>query len=544
MDAKPHRRKALRRFLIGVLFALVSSPGFARGDLNQTETLQFGGATRSYHVFAPGGLTGPAPVILLLHGSGHSGRSLIDPWQGVARKEKIILVAPDAIDPAEWDCLKDSPDFLHAVLERVGSKISIDKRRVYLFGHSAGAMYALYLSIVESEYFAATAIHAGALMESDFRLIDSAQRKTPISIWAGTNDSFFPLAMARATRDAFNSCRFSVQLHEMKGHDHDYYGVAGSVNKDAWQFLKENKLDKDPNFMTLAQILHPVQRTSSLNNASQNADAKLIPQDFNHSVWERAKSYVDDSLPELVVNIPELRGLEPARDQERLGKILERTSNGCVDLLGKTPNLISRENVIVKFGTRGPNTKEQFDYLVLRHENEANGSVTLEEYRTSKTGAAAPVISRGSANAWVLFHPGNLNESRFRYMGHQILNGRATAVVGFSQIPEKAKFPAQVAFEGTTIPILFQGIAWIDESNFRIVRLRTDMLAPRPDIYLQTLTREVLFSEVRIQADETTESLWLPEEVEVIWNFRGETVRQLHRYSDYHLYHAKSKIVM
>jgi hypothetical protein len=129
-------------------------------------------------------------------------------------------------------------------------------------------------------------------------------------------------------------------------------------------------------------------------------------------------------------------------------------------------------------------------------------------------------------------------------LGHQVLNGHSAAVVGFAQIPGKAKFPGNVTFEGATIPILFQGIAWIDESNFRIVRLRTDMLAPRPDIYLQMLTREVLFSEVRIQADETPESFWLPEEVEVVWDFRGQVVRQLHRYSDYHLYHAKSKIVM
>jgi hypothetical protein len=47
------------------------------------------------------------------------------------------------------------------------------------------------------------------------------------------------------------------------------------------------------------------------------------------------------------------------------------------------------------------------------------------------------------------------------------------------------------------------------------------------------LTREVLFSEVRIQADESPESFWLPEEVEVVWDFRGQVVRQLHRYSDY-----------
>jgi hypothetical protein len=54
-------------------------------------------------------------------------------------------------------------------------------------------VYALYLSIVESEYFAATAIHAGALLESNLKLIDFAKRKLPISIWVGTVDASFPI---------------------------------------------------------------------------------------------------------------------------------------------------------------------------------------------------------------------------------------------------------------------------------------------------------------------------------------------------------------
>ena len=42
---------------------------------------------------------------------------------------------------------------------------------MYLFGHSAGAGQALYLSLLESEYFAATAVHAGALRTEDDRNI-------------------------------------------------------------------------------------------------------------------------------------------------------------------------------------------------------------------------------------------------------------------------------------------------------------------------------------------------------------------------------------
>ena len=115
-------------------------------------------------------------------------------------------------DPAEWDYRKDSPDFLHAVITEVESKHAVDPRRVYLFGDSVGAVYALYLSIVESEYFAATAIRDGFLPESNFKLIDSSERRTPISIWASRDDTSFPFPQVKATRDAFNAGGFAVEL--------------------------------------------------------------------------------------------------------------------------------------------------------------------------------------------------------------------------------------------------------------------------------------------------------------------------------------------
>jgi hypothetical protein len=32
----------------------------------------------------------------------------------------------------------------------------------------------------------------------------------------------------------------------MKDHDHDYYAVAGQVNKEVWQFLRGNSLPAEP----------------------------------------------------------------------------------------------------------------------------------------------------------------------------------------------------------------------------------------------------------------------------------------------------------
>jgi len=533
------RHKRAQQLLIGLMcvITLINSSSAKNTAKPLKQTLTFAGKKRSYYVFVPSELPTPAPLLLLLHGSGHDGMSLIDPWQGLAQTQGIILVAPDSHDPAFWDQRVDGPEFLHAVITEVESKNAVDPKRVYLFGHSGGAMYALALSIVESEYFAATAVHAGALLESNFKLIGYAKRKTPISIWGGTLDASFPLSRVKATRDAFQAQGFTVNLHEIDGHDHNYYAIAGQVNAAAWQFLSANQLEKEPTFSSSTQLQDS---TSKLESQSQNI-LMLTPQALDLSVWAGAKPYLDHPIRQLIYEFHDLHGLDPALDQQMLAEILTKTSDETLEILKKMPNVVSQENVITEIEPRGPTLRQQFEYLVLRHE--ANGEVTLEEYRTGNEKKGSAPLSQGTVNAWVLFHPANLAESKFRYLGRQHMDGHATLVLAFSQLPDKVKFPGQVNFSGKSFPVMYQGIAWIDESDFRIVRLRTDLLAPRPDIFLKVLTSDVRFSEVHISVADAPVSLWLPQQANITWDFKREVVHQSHAYSGFQLYRSKTRIL-
>jgi predicted esterase len=133
-------------------------------------------------------------------------------------------------------------------VEELKSKYPVNPRRVYLFGHSAGAVFAIQMSLMESQYFAATAIHAGALPDEDKSLIDLAKRKIPINIQVGDSDEFFPLKAVRATRDALKEKGIPVDLIEIENHDHWYYDKAAKFNQTAWEFLKKYELDADPFF--------------------------------------------------------------------------------------------------------------------------------------------------------------------------------------------------------------------------------------------------------------------------------------------------------
>jgi len=219
---------------------------------NKVQKLTFtsGDTKGSYYLFVPEKAgAGPAPLVLLLHGSGHDGKSLIDPWLGLAKSEGIVLVAPSASNPQAWRIPQEGPQYFYDLLESVrAAHKEIDERRMYVFGHSAGAIHGLGLGLLESQYFAAVAVHAGALAPEMGPMLAQAPRKIPMAIWVGTNDAFFPLKVVRDTRDALTAAGFETTLTEIPNHTHDYYGSSSSINKDVWKYLQRFTLDASPKY--------------------------------------------------------------------------------------------------------------------------------------------------------------------------------------------------------------------------------------------------------------------------------------------------------
>lgn len=220
----------------------------AKDDITK-ELMKSNGKTRAYYLYVPSTVKAPAPLIITLHGSNRTGVTLVEKWKDYAKKEGIILAGPDSTNLAMWSSPVDGPDFLYDLVEEIKGKYPVNARRVYLFGHSAGASFALHMSLMESEYFAATAIHAGALRsEEEIRLISLAKRKIPISIQVGDSDQYFPLKEVRATRDVLKEAGIPVDLVEIENHDHWYYDKASKFNQTAWEFLKKYELAADPKY--------------------------------------------------------------------------------------------------------------------------------------------------------------------------------------------------------------------------------------------------------------------------------------------------------
>jgi len=241
----------INKQVLVVLFISLLALGANGSTANITkESIISNAKKRTYYLFVPKQIKAPAPLILLLHGSGHYGLSLVEKWRELAEEKGFIVAGPDSSDSSSWSAPQDGPEFLQDLIEALKRRCSINPRRVYLFGHSAGASFGLQMSLFESQYFAAIAVHAGALTEKAYPIIDfaAARRKIPIAIFSGTEDRSVPITMVRATRDQLRKRDFPIEVVEMPHHDHWYYDLAPKINRDCWEFLQRYELGEDPKY--------------------------------------------------------------------------------------------------------------------------------------------------------------------------------------------------------------------------------------------------------------------------------------------------------
>ena len=138
---------------------------------------------------------------------------------------------------------------------------------------------------------------------------------------------------------------------------------------------------------------------------------------------------------------------------------------------------------------------------------------------TSLPGSGQAPPSQGFVNEWLNLYPSNRMQAEFRYLGQEKLDRRQTLVVAFAQKPGLVRIPAVVTYHEKPYKTFRQGVVWVDATDFRIVRLRTDILSPPPGVPLRQLTADTQFAEVRVA--EIASPLWLPRQVVVTSNFAG-----------------------
>jgi len=298
-------------------------------------------------------------------------------------------------------------------------------------------------------------------------------------------------------------------------------------------------------------------------------DKDTNPQNY----YANAHPYSEEPLEQLRKLVPELKGLQPSLDQEGLPMILQHAGQRVDSFFRDTPNLIADEhvrqqeirrigadNIGADYSTGADHSiavdylaqEIRDEYLIILHgdKNEAK----FDEYRMDKKGkrldelnTARPFKSRffvthGFALSCVYFSTAFQSESTFRYLGEQRIGSQNTYVVAFAQRPGHATMTETVRGPGhAVVQMLVQGVAWVDKSNFQIIKIQTDLLAPRPGVGLDRQTTEVTLGEVRLR--DIASPLWLPKVVKVNIRFYGLDFRNEHQYANYRQYRVSSKMI-
>lgn len=232
------------------LALLLAVPVSGRAASIEQRTVVSRNARRTYALYVPASVAAgkPAPLLVAIHGSTSNGKTIVERWKDMADAHGMIVAGPDATDNSRWASPEDGPLFLKDVVDDVAASHAIDGRRLYLFGHSAGANFALQMAVLESEFFAAAAIHAGAVSSDYYAIFDAATRKIPLAIYIGTKDQFYPLDVVRGVREALEKRGFPLLYREIPEHDHNYKAVAGDINKEIWEFYASHPLPADPQY--------------------------------------------------------------------------------------------------------------------------------------------------------------------------------------------------------------------------------------------------------------------------------------------------------
>ncbi len=160
-----------------------------------------GGVERNYLLDVPESYAAdpsePAPLVIVLHGTGGNGAGIADysGFDAVGERERLLVVYPDALD-MQWADGRPGKNgvedvaFVSRMIDALSVTLTIDTDRVYVFGFSSGGTMAQRLACAMPERLAAV----GAIAAPVLTFIQPECEGTdavPIMLIQGTDDNNF-----------------------------------------------------------------------------------------------------------------------------------------------------------------------------------------------------------------------------------------------------------------------------------------------------------------------------------------------------------------
>lgn len=177
----------------------------------------------------------PMPALLAIHGGGSNGPEMMSLWREFAEKHGIIVIAPTLSLTLAMEAKVAT--LYPAIVESARKEWTIDPRRVYVFGYSAGGYSTFAAAMIQPRYFAAAAVFAGMIAPGFDTIVRPPSGPMGIAYYVGDHDQFFKLADTRRTRDLLTTAGFDVHYKELANRDHNIRAASDEFMEDCWAFL-------------------------------------------------------------------------------------------------------------------------------------------------------------------------------------------------------------------------------------------------------------------------------------------------------------------
>jgi hypothetical protein len=190
--------------------------------------------------------------------------------------------------------------------------------------------------------------------------------------------------------------------------------------------------------------------------------------------------------------------------------------------------------------------RRKFDYVVSIAKLNS-GDLDVDEFRNGyDTYAGFPdqIATLGLPSLAFVFHPKYRDDYNFACEGLGAWQGHAAWLVYFSQRPDKPARIRGYSVNNVLYPVSLKGRAWIAADSLQVMRMEADIMHPLPKIKLRDEHQVVEYKPVSFHTRNV--EMWLPDNAEVYFDFRGHKYHRVHSFSDYLLFSvsASEKIGM
>ncbi|MFQ5449333.1 MAG: hypothetical protein ACE5E9_01820 [Nitrospinaceae bacterium] len=191
------------------------------------------------------------PLVVVLHGMGGTGDSILEPWVKRLSREFIVL-CPTYPMGAWW--AQRAEDLVLKLVQTVQSAYPVDLNRVFLVGVSNGAIGAYMIGMFNPDLFAGIVPIASGITPRYMHFLVNL-KNTPIYIIQGVYDPIFPIQLSRRVHKILTDMKYPVvyREHDKTGTAHGGHFLPKEEVGPLVEWIKKQKRDPLPRVVRMTR---------------------------------------------------------------------------------------------------------------------------------------------------------------------------------------------------------------------------------------------------------------------------------------------------